>query len=63
VKSPCINVCQMDPSRGLCLGCARTLDEIARWASMSDEERERVMLELPARRVSRSSGSVPELPR
>ena len=31
VKSPCIKVCQMDPQRGLCLGCARTLDEIARW--------------------------------
>jgi uncharacterized protein len=39
----------MDPQRGLCLGCARTLDEIARWASMSDAERERIMTELPAR--------------
>jgi hypothetical protein len=39
----------MDPERGVCLGCARTLEEIARWGSMSDEERERVMAELPQR--------------
>jgi predicted Fe-S protein YdhL (DUF1289 family) len=39
----------MDPQRGLCLGCARTLDEIARWGSMTDAERDRVMDELPKR--------------
>ena len=41
----------MDPGRNLCLGCKRTLDEIARWGTMSDAERERVMAEL-ARRPS-----------
>jgi uncharacterized protein len=49
VKSPCVNVCQMDPRRGLCLGCKRTLDEIARWASMSDAERERILKEIENR--------------
>jgi predicted Fe-S protein YdhL (DUF1289 family) len=49
MKSPCVKVCQMDPFRGLCLGCGRTLDEIARWSSMSDAERERVIAELPKR--------------
>ena len=34
---------QMDPQRGLCLGCARTLDEIARWGDMTDREREQVI--------------------
>ena len=57
MKSPCIKVYQMDPRRGLCLGCARTLEEIARWAQMSDAERERVMAELPIR----NSGTEPEL--
>ena len=42
----------MDPERGLCLGCGRTLDEIARWASMDDAERDRVMRELPQRKDS-----------
>ena len=31
VASPCISVCQMDEDSGLCVGCLRTLDEIARW--------------------------------
>ena len=49
MTSPCIKVCQMDPQRGLCLGCARTLDEIARWGSMSDAEREAIMKQLGER--------------
>lgn len=60
MKSPCTNVCRMDPGRGLCLGCARTLDEIARWASMSDGERERIMAELP-RRQSNGRSDVAEV--
>ena len=50
--SPCVKVCQMDPARGLCIGCCRTLDEIARWSGMSDLERERVLSLLPARKAS-----------
>jgi uncharacterized protein len=57
MKTPCVNVCQMDPRRGICLGCKRTLDEIARWAGMSDVERERVLAELPRRALD-----VPEVP-
>jgi predicted Fe-S protein YdhL (DUF1289 family) len=43
----------MDPGRDLCLGCKRTLDEIARWGAMSDEEREKVLAELPRRELPR----------
>ena len=39
IESPCILVCAIDTETGFCLGCARTLDEIARWSSMSAEER------------------------
>ena len=59
MKSPCVKVCQMDPQRGLCMGCGRTLDEITRWAQMDDEERERIIAELPHR--LRNSGTEPEL--
>ncbi|MEW6687553.1 MAG: DUF1289 domain-containing protein [Pseudomonadota bacterium] len=52
--SPCNKVCVMDGAGRYCRGCARTLDEIARWGSMSDAERARVMAELPARRASSS---------
>ena len=61
MKSPCINVCTMDPARGVCLGCKRTLDEIARWGVMSDEERERVMAELPGRPLDVLEVPVPPL--
>ena len=40
----------MDPRRGLCMGCGRTLEEIARWAQMTDAERDHVLAELPARK-------------
>jgi len=43
----------MDPRRNLCLGCKRTLDEIARWGAMSDQERDRILAELPRRELPR----------
>ncbi len=49
MQSPCTKICTLDARRERCIGCGRTLDEIARWASMTDEERERIMAELPAR--------------
>jgi hypothetical protein len=51
ILSPCIQVCSIDPVTGLCAGCSRTLDEIARWSSMSEQERVRVMQQLPARKT------------
>jgi predicted Fe-S protein YdhL (DUF1289 family) len=39
----------MDDVSGLCLGCRRTLAEIAGWSRLSDAERERIMAELPGR--------------
>jgi predicted Fe-S protein YdhL (DUF1289 family) len=40
----------MDAEGRYCLGCQRTLDEIARWSEMTDRERERVLAQLPARK-------------
>jgi len=51
IQTPCTKVCTIDPTSGLCLGCRRTLDEIARWTTLSDAERERIMTELPSRRM------------
>lgn len=48
--SPCIQVCAMDEASGLCRGCLRTLDEIARWGTMTDAEREAVMRALEERK-------------
>jgi predicted Fe-S protein YdhL (DUF1289 family) len=46
VPSPCISVCRMDAASGLCEGCYRTLEEIARWGSASEEERFAIWNEL-----------------
>ena len=52
IESPCTKVCTLDPLSGLCLGCGRTVDEIALWTAMSAAERARVMAELPKRRAT-----------
>ncbi|MEM7056500.1 MAG: DUF1289 domain-containing protein [Pseudomonadota bacterium] len=49
IESPCKKLCAIHRASGLCVGCYRTGDEIARWSILSPEERRRVMEELPAR--------------
>jgi predicted Fe-S protein YdhL (DUF1289 family) len=51
LETPCVNICLLDASTGLCLGCLRSLDEIAGWVSMSDAERRAIMAELPRRKT------------
>jgi uncharacterized protein len=41
----------MDERTGWCEGCARTLDEIAAWSSMSDDEKTVVWDELASRQA------------
>ena len=57
IASPCTKVCTIDPRSQLCRGCGRTLDEIARWVSLGDSERARIMAELPARLAANGLGS------
>ena len=48
ISTPCIGVC--DAPQGICLGCLRTLAEIAAWPRLSEAERLRIMREvLPLR--------------
>ena len=51
IESPCVDVCTLDPATQLCIGCYRTIEEIAGWASYSDEQRSAVQAALSARRV------------
>lgn len=51
-SSPCTKLCDIDPGTQLCRGCARTLDEIARWGTMSAAEREVVWRALDHRRAT-----------
>ena len=47
--SPCIRHCTLDLETGICVGCGRTLPEIGRWTRYSDDERQAIMADLPAR--------------
>ncbi len=61
VPSPCIDVCRMDPRTGWCEGCARTIDEIAQWASLDDAAKRQVWALLPQRReqLAAPAGAAP----
>jgi hypothetical protein len=50
LETPCIDICTIDEENGLCKGCYRTIDEIARWASMTAGERRAIMAVLPKRK-------------
>ena len=51
-ETPCIAVCLMDPKTNLCVGCGRTLPEIARWGRMESAERLSIMSALPQRMLT-----------
>ena len=44
VPSPCIGVCQIDKGSGFCVGCLRSLEEIAAWGR-ADQKTKRTILE------------------
>lgn len=70
MPSPCINVCRMDAATGWCVGCQRTLQEIAAWSGLSDADKRAVWQALPARHEAwlrrhpelRAASPAPHLP-
>lgn len=56
VPSPCISVCAMALSSGLCRGCLRTIDEIADWSTMSDTGKRAVWARIEARATEQGAG-------
>jgi uncharacterized protein len=49
VASPCKNICLMHEPSGHCIGCGRTLDEIALWSVLDDDDKRAVWTLLPVR--------------
>ena len=49
IPSPCVGVCQINASTKYCLGCWRTLKEVANWSRYSNDEKEILMTELAER--------------
>ncbi len=50
ITTPCVKVCIVDGESGLCLGCYRTLKEIAQWSRLDEAERIAINEGLLARR-------------
>jgi predicted Fe-S protein YdhL (DUF1289 family) len=42
IETPCVNICKLD-ERGICIGCLRSVQQIAAWSRMSDTERLAIM--------------------
>jgi len=49
VPSPCVSVCRMDASSGLCEGCWRSLEEIAGWSRLPDADKRAIWARIEAR--------------
>lgn len=45
-SSPCIGICRLDVD-GVCVGCGRTMAQIAAWPGMTEAERLQIMSVLP----------------
>jgi predicted Fe-S protein YdhL (DUF1289 family) len=50
IPSPCIGICSLDPVERRCIGCLRTIEEIAAWPEASDDERLLIVQRLRERR-------------
>ncbi|MBS0246304.1 MAG: DUF1289 domain-containing protein [Proteobacteria bacterium] len=49
METPCVKICTLDAGRRLCLGCGRTVEEIAQWSVLSTAQRRRIMEALAER--------------
>jgi hypothetical protein len=49
--SPCINICRLG-ANGLCVGCLRTLGEIAEWSGATNARRHEILRQLKLRTSS-----------
>lgn len=61
--SPCISVCRMDYATGWCIGCSRTLEEIASWRDLDETAKARVLTALPMRRDQQIASELTEAER
>lgn len=48
--SPCDGTCRIDQVTGWCLGCKRTLNEIADWPMLRPPEKHAILRQLKERR-------------
>jgi len=47
-----MGICRMDVDGYLCIGCLRTLDEVASWSTATEETRFAILKNVAARRAA-----------
>ena len=55
IKSPCIGVCEIDTIKNLCIGCLRSIDEIAMWSQMDDKRALEIIEEIKGRSLPKKN--------
>ncbi|MEK9617893.1 MAG: DUF1289 domain-containing protein [Deltaproteobacteria bacterium] len=50
--SPCCGICRLNSARTHCLGCRRSLDEIANWLIFTLKQKEEICEQLSDRVIS-----------
>jgi len=43
IKSPCINICDIDVENNTCKGCGRSINQITQWVNYTDKERSEII--------------------
>jgi uncharacterized protein len=56
VPSPCVDICKLD-AQGLCIGCRRTLGEIAEWSRADEARRREIIFGLEQRKAAARGSS------
>jgi predicted Fe-S protein YdhL (DUF1289 family) len=54
--SPCVAVCVMNTETGWCLGCYRTMSEIAGWVMLTPAQRREVLARVAERKAQDGRG-------
>jgi hypothetical protein len=66
IESPCVKLCVVHPEERICIGCYRTIEEIAAWSRLTLAARAAIMDDLPARAprlIRRRGGRIGRLDR
>jgi predicted Fe-S protein YdhL (DUF1289 family) len=52
VASPCISICSINETTGLCTGCFRTVEEVAGWLYFNEFQKTQILDMLKARKLT-----------
>ena len=53
VKSPCVAVCKIDYESGYCIGCKRTIEEIANWSILNNQQKKKILAKVKSKNTSK----------